>query len=269
MSCACGQNHNHAPPPVLGGEEIPLEQPLVSISGRLICKDAAQMLLAMDLLTEHARLSRAEPGNLRFDLEQAEDPLIWEVQELYASDHAFEAHRSRLKGSRWASESRGITRDLKRENVVPRIRPELRYDHQQITELLTCAFDGSAEARLLDALRAAGDLALSLVAEAAGTVVGHVALSPLRATGPALALAPLAAHPAVQSRGIGEALVRAALAAFEDHTIVVLGDPTYYVRFGFTPADLTSPYAGPNLMVLGPRLPAGSRITHAPAFAAL
>lgn len=269
MSCACGQNHNHAPPPILGGEEIPLEKPLVSLTGRLICKDAAQMMLAMDLLTEHVALSRAEPGNLRFDLWQSEDPLVWELNELYADDEAFEAHRARLEHSRWGRESHGIGRDFTRSDPLPRIRAELAHDRAAVADLLARAFDGPAEARLVEALRGAGDLALSLVAEAEGTVIGHIALSPLAAEGPALALAPLAVHPAVQSRGIGTALVRAALAAFDDHTIVVLGDPAYYRRFGFVPADLESPYAGPHLMALGPRLPAGSRIVHAPAFAAL
>lgn len=269
MSCACGQNHNHAPPLVLGGEEIPLERPLVSLSGRLICNDAAQMLLALDLLTEHAELSRAEPGNLRFDLAQAEDPLVWELNELYADEAAFQAHRDRLKDSRWGRESHGIQRDFTRSEPMPRLRAEMAHDRAAVSELLACAFDGPAEARLVEALRADDDLALSLVAEAEGTVIGHVALSPLKAEGPALALAPLAVHPAVQSRGIGEALTRAALAAFDDHTIVVLGDPAYYGRFGFAPADLDSPYAGPHLMALGPELPAGSRIAHAPAFAGL
>lgn len=269
MSCACGQNHNHAPPPILDGEEVALDRPLVSLTGRLICKDAAQMMLAMDLLTDHVALSRAEPGNLRFDLWQAEDPLVWELNELYADDAAFEAHRLRLKDSRWGRESHGIARDLSRSDAMPRLRAERAQDHAAVAELLSRAFGGPAEAELLDALRSAGELALSLVAEVGGTVIGHVALSPLEARGPALALAPLAVHPAMQSRGLGAALLRAALAAFQDHTIVVLGDPAYYGRFGFVPADLESPYAGPHLLTLGPRLPAGSRIAHAPAFAAL
>ncbi|MDQ7262809.1 GNAT family N-acetyltransferase [Paracoccus sp. PS-1] len=269
MSCACGHNHNHAPPVALGGEEIRLDRPLVSLSGRLICQDAAQMLLALDLLTEHAELSRAEPGNLRFDLAQAEDPLVWELNELYADEAAFQAHRDRLKDSRWGRESHGIRRDFTRSEPMPRLRAEMAHDRAAVSDLLTRAFGGKDEARLVEALRAEGSLALSLVAETEGTLVGHVALSPLRAEAPALALAPLAVHPAVQSRGIGEALVRAALAAFDGHTIVVLGDPAYYGRFGFAPAELDSPYAGPHLMALGPQLPAGSRIAHAPAFAAL
>ncbi len=269
MSCACGHNHTHPPPVAPEGETITLERPLISLTGRLICADTAQMLLALDLLTEHVALSRAEPGNLRFDLAQAEDPLIWELAELYADEAAFQAHRARLRNSRWGRESHGIARDFARAEPMPRLRPETPHDHAAIAALLTRAFGGPDEARLVGALREADELAISLVAEAAGTIIGHVALSPLAAEGPAFALAPLAVHPAVQSRGIGAALVHAALQAARDHSIVVLGEPAYYRRFGFAPVELASPYAGPHLMALGPALPPGSAIQHAPAFAGL
>ncbi|CQR86163.1 GCN5-related N-acetyltransferase [Paracoccus aminovorans] len=269
MTCACGHNHNHSPPPAPAGRTIPLERPLVSLTGRLICADTAQMLLALELLSDHVELSRAEPGNLRFDLAQAEDPLVWELAELYADEAAFQAHRARLRESRWGRESHGIARDFTRTEPLPRLRPEAAHDQAAIAALLTRSFGGEDEADLVAALRAAGDLALSLVAEAEGTIIGHVALSPLDAARPAFALAPLAVHPALHGRGIGEALVQAALEACRDHSIVVLGDPNYYARFGFAPAELDSPYAGPHLMALGPQLPAGSRIAHAPAFGAL
>lgn len=269
MSCACGHNHNAAPSFSDEGVEIALARPLVSLTGQLICADAAQMTLSLDLLEDHSRLSRAEPGNLRFDLAQAEDPLIWELNELYADDAAFEAHRARLRDSRWGRESQGIRRDFARTEPLPRIRPERRWDQPAINALLTRAFDGPDEAALVDRLRADGDLALSLVADVLGTIVGHVALSPLGAAGPALALAPVAVHPAVQGRGIGRALINAALAAYDGHSIVVLGDPGYYAVSGFRPADLASPYAGRHLMMHGPDLPPGSPITHAPAFAVL
>ena len=269
MSCACGHHHQHSPPPRHGGTPIPLDPPLVRLTGRLICADTAQMLLALDLLTEHVALSRAEPGNLRFDLAQSDDPMIWELDELYADEDAFQAHRARLVGSRWGRESHGIQRDFTRSTPLPRLRPETPQDHDGIARLLTHAFDGDDEARLVAALRAAGDLSLSLVAESDGTIIGHVALSPLAADGPAFALAPLAVHPALRGRGVGTALIGAALHGLQDHSIVVQGDPAYYSRFGFRPVELASPYAGPYLMARGPALPSGSRIGHAPAFATL
>ena len=269
MSCACGHNHDTPATPILGGQPIELPLPLTAVTGRLICQDMGQMLLAMELLPEHVALSRAEPGCLRFDLRQESDPLAWQMDKLFANDDAFAAHQARNAASRWGQDSARITRDLHRTHVMPQIRPEAKQDQAGILSLLTAAFAGPDEARLVELLRADGDLALSLVADVAGTTIGHVALSPLKAKGPALALAPVAVHPALHGLGIGAALIRAALAAVPGHTIVVLGDPNYYRRFGFTQADLQSPYAGPHLMALGPALPAGSAIEHARAFAAV
>ena len=67
--CACGHHHHHAPARIEGGEGIALDHPLVALSGTLTCQDAAQMMLALDLLPQHVSLSRAEPG-----VEPAEGP---------------------------------------------------------------------------------------------------------------------------------------------------------------------------------------------------
>lgn len=267
MTCACGQHHKHAPQIIQSGEEIRLKRPLISLSGHLRCDDVGQLLRALDLLPEHAELSRAEPGCLRFDMAQTDDPLIFTLNELYADDEAFQSHRERLHNARWGAESKGIGRAFERHDIMPQMRAEMDHDRDAVSDLLRLAFGGTDEARLVEMLRGDGHLALSLVAVAAGTVIGHVALSPVVADIPALALAPVAVHPAMQGRGIGAALIRAAQERFADHAIIVLGDPEYYSRFGFVPVDLASPYAGPHLMGTGcEALPAGSRIAHAPAF---
>jgi putative acetyltransferase len=59
------------------------------------------------------------------------------------------------------------------------IRPEQPADAAAIRELLAAAFPTPAEARLVDALRASGNLLVSLVAESVGHVVGHIAFSPV------------------------------------------------------------------------------------------
>lgn len=266
MDCTCG--HHHAPAADTGGTEIPLARPLVALHGRLICRDAAQMMLALDLLPEHARLSRAEPGCLRFEITQDDDPLIWTLDEIFADEDAFAAHQARATDSAWGRRSGDLGRDFHRHSLLPRLRPETPGDAAGIDALLRAAFGGGDEAALVRDLRAAGHLTHSLIAHAGGVPVGHVALSPLQAERPALALAPLAVHPALQGRGIGTALVRAALHAAGDAAVVVLGEPAFYARFGFLPADLASPYAGAHLMIRG-ELPAGSGISHAPAFATL
>ena len=106
------------------------------------------------------------------------------------------------------------------------------------------AADGDLEARLVDELRAEGDLVapLCLVAARDGRVVGHVAMS--RATlddrpVDLVALGPLGVLPELQGEGIGSALVHATLAAADalgQRGVVLLGHPTYYPRFGFGPA---------------------------------
>jgi putative acetyltransferase len=94
---------------------------------------------------------------------------------------------------------------------------------------------------LVDALRAAGRLAVSLVAEVDGTVVGHVGFSPVTSACGAVGagLAPVAVAEAQRRRGVAAALVRAGLEGCRAAGFgwaVVVGDPAYYGRFGFRPA---------------------------------
>ena len=123
------------------------------------------------------------------------------------------------------------------------IRPETEADASAIAALTTAAFATAPhaagnEAAIIDALRAAGALALSLVADAGG-VVGHVAFSPVTIDGKDMGwfgLGPVAVAPDRQRQGIGAALIReglARLAAMGAKGCVVLGDPGYYRRFGF------------------------------------
>ena len=141
------------------------------------------------------------------------------------------------------------------------VRAEDDADFGAIRTVNREAFGTVAEADLVDALRANGDAALSLVAESDSGVVGHVLFSdlPVRTSArdvAALALAPMSVLPRWQRRGVGSALVRAGLdrcreAGFE--AVVVLGHPTYYPRFGFSArlaAPLQAPFSGPAFMAL-------------------
>lgn len=123
------------------------------------------------------------------------------------------------------------------------VRPEQPSDHPAIRSLLEAAFGRSAEANLVDALRASGMLLVSLVATSGSTVIGHIAFSPVtldNQTVPILGLAPLSVHPSHQRQGAGSLLAFAGLNACRDlgaSATVVLGDPSYYSRFGFSPAS--------------------------------
>ncbi|MEW6280980.1 MAG: N-acetyltransferase [Candidatus Eremiobacterota bacterium] len=117
-----------------------------------------------------------------------------------------------------------------------RIRPEEASDRAGVRAVHEAAFGGAAEADLVDALRGAPG-SVSLVAELEGRVVGHLLLSLAQVDdGPILALAPMGVLPDFQRRGVGSALVRAALEAVGDADVVVLGHPGFYPRFGFVPA---------------------------------
>jgi putative acetyltransferase len=89
------------------------------------------------------------------------------------------------------------------------------------------------------ALRSAGQLALSLVADAEGTLIGHVAASPVSISDGAsgwFGLGPISVLPQHQGHGIGSQLVREALRLLRRRGAcgcVVLGEPAYYRRFGF------------------------------------
>jgi len=125
--------------------------------------------------------------------------------------------------------------------VDVRVRDEAPADVGAIHAVVASAFGRSDEARLVDALRAAGKATISLVADHDGRVVGHVLFSPVTLAGApsASGLAPLAVVPPMQRRGIGGALVRAGLdrcRAAHRPFVVVLGSPDYYGRFGFLAA---------------------------------
>ena len=125
------------------------------------------------------------------------------------------------------------------------IRDERNDDADAIRRITAAAFatalhSSGIEPRIVDALRNAGALTISLVAIADdGDVVGHVAFSPVRINGEAsrwYGLGPVSVVPEKQRQGIGRALIReglARLAAFDADGCVVLGDPGYYGRFGF------------------------------------
>jgi putative acetyltransferase len=121
------------------------------------------------------------------------------------------------------------------------IRFEAPADQAAIRAVHASAFPTMHEADIVDALRRAGRLTLSLVTVENGAVVGHIAFSPVTLAGTidGLGLAPVAVLPAFQRRGIAARLIRAGLdvCARQRHGfVVVLGDPRYYARFGFTPA---------------------------------
>ena len=169
--------------------------------------------------------------------------------------------------------------------MVAHIRPETAADGDAIRRVLVAAFPSPVEADLVEALRAAGQLLISLVAQRDASLVGHIGFSPVRIETPndtavGLGLAPVAVQPQHQRSGIGALLVLAGLQRARElgtRFVVVLGDPRYYQRFGFRAAEqwgIGNAYgAGEEFMALelipgGIPRPAGMA-TYAPAFASV
>lgn len=121
------------------------------------------------------------------------------------------------------------------------IRAENSGDGPAIHELHMAAFPTDAEARLVDALRVNGKASVSLVAESEGRIVGHVLFSPvsIESAGGLVGgagLAPIAVLLSHQRKGVGSDLIASGIEACrgsEFGFIVVLGEPTFYQRFGF------------------------------------
>ncbi len=124
------------------------------------------------------------------------------------------------------------------------IRNETKDDISTITEVTVEAFktlevSNQTEQYLIEALRAANALTLSLVAEVGGNVVGHIAFSPvtiLDGTRHWYGLGPVSVLPEYQQKGIGKALIQEGLSRLKDigaKGCRLVGHPRYYRKFGF------------------------------------
>lgn len=140
---------------------------------------------------------------------------------------------------------------------TPIIRREAEEDVPAIEAVTESAFLNAPhtdhnEQFILAGLREASALTISLVAEMEGTIVGNVAVSPVSISDGSLGwfgLGPVSVTPKWQGLGIGSELIRGALKRLSQQGAsgcVVLGDPSYYQRFGFAnDANLVLPYVPP------------------------
>ena len=124
------------------------------------------------------------------------------------------------------------------------IRNETHDDVSAISEVTIAAFktleiSNHTEQFIIDALRAAKALTVSLVAEMDGQVIGHIAFSPVTisdGTPNWYGLGPVSVLPEHQRKGIGKALIQKGLLRLKDtgaKGCCLVGHPDYYVKFGF------------------------------------
>lgn len=125
------------------------------------------------------------------------------------------------------------------------VRNEQESDVEAITAVTVAAFKSLAvsnqtEQFVISALRAANALTVSMVAEIDGRVVGHIAFSPVTISDGSAGwygVGPLSVLPERQRQGIGKILVHEGLArlkALGAKGCVLVGEPGYYERFGFS-----------------------------------
>lgn len=163
------------------------------------------------------------------------------------------------------------------DHVTVIVRDEAAADVEAIGRITEAAFATLAvsqhtEQFIIAALRAAGALEVSLVAEVQGGVVGHLALSRVTLTGSEkewYGLGPIAVDPPVQRQGVGKALLDEGLKrlrARDAAGCVLVGDPEYYKRFGFKSFPELCHEGVPQEYVLalpfGSELPSGNAVFH-------
>ena len=138
------------------------------------------------------------------------------------------------------------------ENLL--IREEKDSDIAAISEVTIAAFatmdiSDQTEQFVIEALRKAKALTLSLVAEIDGRIVGHIAFSPVAmsdGTPEWYGLGPVSVHPDFQRTGIGKALIMEGLSRLKElgaRGCCLVGHPGYYGQFGFENPEGLS-YAG-------------------------
>ena len=137
-------------------------------------------------------------------------------------------------------------------NKVLNIRKEDPSDYNRVIRITEKAFEtleisNHNEGKLVEKLRKSSNFIdeLSLVAELNGQVVGHILFTPIVIDNgeqqfQSLVLAPVSVLPEFQKRGIGGQLIRAGHQKALElgfHSVILLGHPEYYPRFGYKPAS--------------------------------
>lgn len=162
------------------------------------------------------------------------------------------------------------------------IRPEAPSDIPAISQVTQAAFltleiSQNTEHLIIDALRKAGVLTLSLVAEDQGKIIGHIAFSPIiisDGTKEWYGLGPVSVAPERHGQGVGSALIKEGLSRLRDRGAkgcALVGNPEFYHRFGFqAEPDLIYEGVPPEFfmaLAFQPPMPRGTVVFH-PGFQA-
>ena len=85
----------------------------VRLSGQLVCASLQEVEVLRIHLPEHIHLTKAEVGCISFEVTQTNNPLVWQVEECFIDQQAFEQHQNRTRTSAWWNATSNIRRDYK------------------------------------------------------------------------------------------------------------------------------------------------------------
>lgn len=155
-------------------------------------------------------------------------------------------------------------------------RPEFaremrRGEEAAVDDLLRAAFGGEEEVRLVHKLRKSKAIAGEQVLPMGGDIVGYYALCRMVAPKGWLCLAPVAITPALQRQGHGRRMIGMLTewARLTQSPIVVLGDPRFYTRAGFSDVlagQVSGPYPAQDTMIAGVSAAPQAKLIYPPAF---
>ncbi len=156
------------------------------------------------------------------------------------------------------------------------VKQEVPRDYKETEDVVKKAFEHMEFAdhteHILVARLRKGDAfikELSLVATSEGRIIGHILFTKLDIVDgnkvyPSLGLAPLSVSPEFQRMGVGKLLMEEGLKRCTDlgyTSVILLGHPSYYPRFGFRKAsdfNIRAPFPAPDEAFMALELVPGS-----------
>jgi putative acetyltransferase len=151
------------------------------------------------------------------------------------------------------------------------IRKETPHDYKEIKEVNNLSFNQKQEGELVDSLRKRPEFVteLSLVSIHKNKIIGHILFFPVTINSDTsvevtLSLAPMAVLPGFRNKGVGGSLIKAGLKKARElgyNSVMVLGHPEYYPRFGFMKASnwkIKEPFSVPDEVMMAIELSEGS-----------
>lgn len=90
---------------------------MIRLSGRLLCMSESERATVLAHRAAHVAATRAEDGCISFNIDDTDDPMVFDVMESFRDRAAFDAHQERTRNSAWFVATKGILRDFRVEDL--------------------------------------------------------------------------------------------------------------------------------------------------------